>query len=49
MAGSDHKIGHLSLCFVSKQSIDETKKEKKITDQNLRTFNTNLVYFSTEN
>ena len=23
MAGSDRKIGHLSLCFVSKQSICE--------------------------
>ena len=25
MAGSDRKIGHLSLCFVSKQSISKNK------------------------
>ena len=30
--------------------IDETKKRKKgLTDQNSRTFNTDQVYFSTEN
>ena len=31
--------------------IDETKKKEKkgLTDQNSRTFNTDQVYFSTEN
>ena len=40
-----------SLEILYKSLIDATKKEKKksLTDQNSRTFNTNQVYFSTEN